>query len=102
MASRSGKGQASNNQEIQEDIMKLPQMTAERSLIPMIGRYGLRISSDGRAGALSPMADIRCLEDCVGSNTAARCRGCGRDMKCWAECAGEGSPACVEQCYQPG
>ena len=50
---------------------------------------------------VQPMADIGCLESCVGP-TARSCASCGSDLQCWTKCAGPLGASCIASCFRGG
>lgn len=78
--------------------MRLPIWTAERSLTPAAGAYGItRPATASARTELEPMIKGSCLIGCVGSRAYA-CLSCGVDAACWESCAGPGAGECVARC----
>lgn len=79
--------------------MRLPRMT-----LGVAAAAPLRAGRGGwaaPAAAVGPAADLSCLGDCVGPETARRCSSqCGNNMACWATCAGANADLyCLSNCF---
>lgn len=79
--------------------MKIPKLTADRSLGVPIGTYTV-CGQSAQTPTVRPMASLSCLSACVGPSAANRCGVlCGPDLTCWRTCAGIVDTACVAACF---
>jgi hypothetical protein len=79
----------------EEAVMKLPALSAERSLVAG-ERYATGASAPSTPSGVLPMLNIGCLIGCAAN--ALGCLHCGTNLGCWASCAGPGAVQCIAGC----
>ncbi len=81
--------------------MKLPPMTATRTVRPAVESLQLAAIGDLAAGITSLGSAVVSKIPCLALNCGASvlsCIYCGTNPVCWLTCAGPGAVQCVSQC----
>jgi len=76
--------------------MKLPRVTAERSL-DYRNDWFIGTVNDEKPKGLEMAINIGCLMRCGGK--ALACAPCGSNLTCWAACAGPSTVSCATRCF---
>jgi len=76
---------------------KLPNFTAEQSLVSPGNQHSGRASAAPAAPEVEGAINIWCMVKCAGS-TALGCAYCLTNPVCWGFCAGPGAVSCLSKC----